>query len=640
MSRRMCWDRRDDRGVTLVLFALFITALFVITALVVDLSFVRQTRQADKSASDFAVAAGIRGMDDGSGQIDTWGGICTAVDYLKANRPEFTSLVAVDAADNPISPDPCAAPPTEYCVTSPTDWRSYIGIADGGDVRVTIQNGYDLSASGFSEDADEYAGDEGVDACEQLAVIIEQRQDPFFGGVAGSSGWETTMRSVSRLEVGTSGLATAALVLLERTGCGVLQIGGSNASVTVSGVGDTPGIIHSDSLGTETSGTYRCRDTQNIFDVDGSGSVQIRAGRAQTPVGSEEPGIISARALSDPAGNPAFVASPSPEQVCAQILATDCTGTTGGGVTPNELVGRGIADVRYRTRLIALRDEAAARFAWTQAQAQAAGFATPACGAPAYTAERVWLNCSVSDSTHFTSSVKEVVITGNVSISGSRVFRFDGAVAPLEADAPTKVYIGGSVSHTGDAIRINDNSAATCAARHAAAPMAKNVVVIGGSGISHTGSGVFRMCQTSVLMTQNNGTCAIPTFNGREPYSNSCSGSVSSAGGSERDWSAPNVNSVTAPTATQLQNLEDLAFWTETASGNSMTGNGNLTLAGIFVSPNANAFVIGGNGDKFTEDAQFLTRRLEVAGQGHLTMSPQPQNALQIPVLGGYTLVR
>ena len=38
--------------------------------------------------------------------------------------------------------------------------------------------------------------------------------------------------------------------------------------------------------------------------------------------------------------------------------------------------------------------------------------------------------------------------------------------------------------------------------------------------------------------------------------------------------------------------------------------------------------------------AQFITRRLEVAGNGTLLMRPESQNAVQIPVIGGFGLVR
>ncbi|MET0729253.1 MAG: hypothetical protein ABWZ76_13240 [Acidimicrobiales bacterium] len=65
-----------------------------------------------------------------------------------------------------------------------------------------------------------------------------------------------------------------------------------------------------------------------------------------------------------------------------------------------------------------------------------------------------------------------------------------------------------------------------------------------------------------------------------------------------------------------------------------------MRLAGIFFTPNADPFKVGGNGAYDITDAQFITRRLEVVGNGTLLMHPQPQNAVQVPVFGDFSLVR
>jgi Flp pilus assembly protein TadG len=76
----------DERGVTLVLFALLMVALLGIAGLVVNIGLVRADRQRNKGAADVAVTAGMYALDAGGGQIATFRGACAALDYLKTNR--------------------------------------------------------------------------------------------------------------------------------------------------------------------------------------------------------------------------------------------------------------------------------------------------------------------------------------------------------------------------------------------------------------------------------------------------------------------------------------------------------------------------------------------------------------------------
>lgn len=643
-----------------MLVALVLTVLVTIIALVIDLSLVRQNRQADKSATDFAAAAGIRSLDNGAGLVQVWKGICVARDYLVSNNSELASLTFADATWNPapLGADPCELPvlPPTICA-APGTWGTYRGIADGGRIRVTIQNGYDLTSSGFPEDADEYSGDSSGDPCDYLAVIIEESEDAAFGGIVGSDGHTSTIRSVARLVRSGDPVSTAALVLLERTECNALQIeGGSGANVFVAGLGPDPGIIHADSLGNGST----CSSSSTIFDVNGASTPVIVAGRSQTPVGSEAAGQIRSVALSDaPGANTAYVAA-APPRVCAQILATDCVGANGGGPpTANDLVGRGPADERYRTHIISLRDEANTRFGWNAAAANAAGFTEVSgagCSAPIpAAATKIWVNCDPFDGNGkvFGVNVQEVVVNGRLVVTSG----------VLQVASPTKFYVKGTTSASDygiylngpGSIRVNDGTSVNCTARHIANSSAVSRMVLGnGRLVVNGGPGsTLRLCQTVVLLADSNASgCPIPTSDGVAPYDNSCRGNIRVGGQASVDWSAPNVNDVSAPTSAQLANFEDLALWSETkacAQGepgcqdnhqHNVAGQGNLTMAGIFFTPNAAPFRVAGNGFQNTTDAQFFTRRLQVAGQGQFRMSPQPQNAIGIPVLGGYTLVR
>jgi len=629
-----------------VLVALLVTALFVIVALVIDMSIVRLNRQDDKSAADFAAAAGIRGLDDGSGYVKVWKGICTARDYLVANNDELAPLTPVDAGGNPIA-DPCSSPPNTIC-GEPETWGTFTGLADGGRIKVIIKNGYDFATSGFAEDSGEYSADVGDGPCDNLAVIVQEREGAAFGGVAGASNYETTMRSVARLVQGTEGDVVAALVLLERHDCQVLDNSGTDDTIVqVEGSGISPGVIHSDSLGNGLN----CNRT--IFDVDGSTPVpRIVALRAESPdpeTGVHMSGLISAYSLSGAPGAVPENTSLGTHAVCAQVTAGDCNGSGGGsGPTARGLVGRVRVDQRYREAILDLRDEAVVRFAWDVPAAEAAGFTSIACDdpGPEFTAPRIFIDCGTRtfDGTgkRFAAGVNEVVIKGDVSVSGA-----------LQFVAPSKLYIrgisGNSVRLTnGTALRVNDGASANCDDRFDAEPSARTELVVGEGRINASG-GLLRLCQTTLFMMDGAlaaGSCPIPTVDGTAPGDNTCAGNVSVAGGSVVDWTAPNVKDDPddLPDDTDFANFEDLALWSETSGAGgsawSVAGSGGLFLSGIYFTPNANPFTLGGGGSINIREAQFITRKLNVVGGGLLAMRPEAHNSVLFPVLGGFTLVR
>lgn len=680
-SRRRWLRRRpDDRGAVLVLVAAALVALLVVAALVLDLSLVRQNRQADKSATDFATAAGIRALDDGSGRPYPWRGICAARDYLVANNDVFAGMTGsfLDGSLSTVfATEPCTQPTLHPFTTAcqggnPATWGVFQGVADGGRVRVTIRSGYLLPDPAFPEDAAAYTGDTTSNGCDQLAVIIEQDEDATFGGAAGATGYTTRIRSVARLVQGNGGNLAAALLLLERNDCRVLTIGGtSGAKVRVEGNGPDPGVIHADSLGNGTD--CNPSDVQNgkIFQVDGNPPDPLIIAAVASSGGA--PAQITSVALSGTPGVGMNVASsPSPVEVCAETVATDCDATspvTGAGVAGRELVGRGGVDARYRLPIVQLRDRAATRFAWTTLPppdpllAPADQWVELACGETdptRFTARRIWINCGGGvfngNGKTFPASVDEVVVNGTIEVNGN-------ANTLTFVDVET-LYVKGAVGQasisltgTGNRILVNPGTSTdvggdgfVCDDRTAAAPMARTELVVGsGRIVGEGGSGkVLRMCSTTVFMMDDSGTpgCSVPGVDGVAPYDNACGGTIRVAGNNALDWSAPNANTVTAPTAAQLAQFEDLAFWSETqgppASGPyfSIEGNGGVRLAGIVFAPNADPFRVGGNGAYDIEDAQFIVRRLEVAGNGTLLMKPLPQNAVPIPRLSGFALVR
>jgi hypothetical protein len=78
--------------------------------------------------------------------------------------------------------------------------------------------------------------------------------------------------------------------------------------------------------------------------------------------------------------------------------------------------------------------------------------------------------------------------------------------------------------------------------------------------------------------------------------------------------------------------FDDLALWSESSEEHRIGGQAGNDLEGTFFTPNANPFVLSGQGSQFQTKAQFLTRRLELSGQAEVVMSPNPDRVTLIPI--------
>lgn len=676
-------DRGGDDGVVLIIVAIVAALLMLMVGMTLEFGAARDDRQTNKSAADHATTAGLRGLDSGAGTIQPWQGVCAAKAFLEVNNDKFAGMVeqfehgdgasllggGVDGCDPSTN--------TRYldiCVPStPSSWAVYRGTTTDGRVEVEIRSGYVLPDPSFPDEDSDLLGDSDTGdpvkgGCDHLAVIVRDRNPQTLSAARRSGELSTTVRSVGRVAIGTSVDATVALLMLERHDCGVIVVqGSSGAQIKVAGFGDNPGLIHSDSDGSGSGCNSGDAQNGNIFQVNGnppfsgSNAPRIIAGPAETPVGAEAAGFIGSYALEigAPSG---LIASPVPTEVCAAETATGCgEAPTGKGPEPKSLVTRAPLDGRYRTTVIALRGEAEQRLAWDAAAAAANGFTvrTDCGGGATFTAARVFVDCGGGvfrgNGSTFTSTVDEIVINGSVAV--------DGNGNTLTIHSPDKLYVKGSstanaveLKGSNNRILLNqggsvdgDADGFVCDDRAVDDPTALTKLVIGdGPLVGEGGSGkVLRMCQTFVFMADDADAanqCEVPSVDGVAPWDNTCRGRVRVAGNNALDWSAPNVNPTTDPTPGEIANFEDLAFWSETSgSGTSITsieGGGGVRLVGIFFVPNAKPARVGGNGAYDIQQAQFLTRRLEVAGNGTLLMRPNPVNALPVPFFRSFTLVR
>jgi Flp pilus assembly protein TadG len=302
----------DERGVTLVLMALIMVTLLGIAGLVVNIGLARADRQRNKSAADVAVTAGMRASDAGGGQVGTFRGACAALDYLKTNHPELSTLslnsgwtyggsTAITGTGSPCDSSSSAytANYNRVCDTSSaTNARNTFAWFSGGtgSVDVTVKAGYTSGFPGSDSDLDDFrddvyhsdAGDPDYRGCDQLAVIVTERETSGFGKAVGAGDLTTKIRSVGRVKFTTVGEDAIALLLLERLDCKAVDVNGTTTFVRVKGTGTRPGIIHADSVASSD-----CNGSNRVMMGDHANGIYAE----QAPSGGA-PGVVSLRALA------------------------------------------------------------------------------------------------------------------------------------------------------------------------------------------------------------------------------------------------------------------------------------------------------------------------------------------------------
>lgn len=640
--------RRHTRqhGAVALIVALSMTFLVVAVAMLLDFGIVRLDRQVNKSATDAAAISGIRSMEATLGKPMPWAGACAALAYLKVNKPELASGLANEAwrtGGSPGTPviDPCNDPNRldDLCLPgTESTWARYVGyVPSAANPRITVEikAGYRVTEDGFPEESmpslltDQ--GDVLQAGCDQLAVIITEKRDPGLGSLATSSDLSSRIRSVARVVTDGNNKAPVALLILEQHDCSAISTDGAGTKLWVLGNDKIPGLIHSDSLGDTPGNTGKCQDSQIV-----GGSGQIKAFKA--PMGSA-PGVIGIHALDPSSGGLSENAYDPDPKVVAE-------GAPGNAPEGRRLVTRSEVDARYLGPVTTVVQAAWPKFSWTQSVAEDVlnGYTwiTPAdCGGSGinrtFTEAKVYLNCpsgAVFDDTTFEGT--HVIVNGSVSVKSNAVLALPNAQEFLIKGPGAGANVDGL--NNGGTLRVHDKTDASCVTNDSPAS-GRAVVVVGSGRFSSTSGDLLRLCQTTLITMGN--TVGMPTYTdpGAAPADNTRNGNLNVTGG-DADWSAPNAKPTTPSVAADWAQLEDLAFWTETSAESRIVGNGDFTLEGIFILPNANPFKIGGTGVQKVEDSQYLTRKLVAAGGGELKMKPDPNNSFLIDYEGDFALVR
>lgn len=629
LNRARC-GRPSDSGAVAILIAAGLSMLLIAAAMVLDFGLLRLDRQMNKSSSDAAASAGVRGLDRGDGQPHPFAGVCQALNYLRVSQADLAGLPDASSAAGNVT---CPENGRLNTVCAPSDnttWARYESTV--GRVTVQIKSPYLVSDGGFPEESlsalSSDTGDAVQGGCDQLAVIITEAKTPGLGSLATSSDLVSRIRSVGRVTLGEEGEGAVALLLLERHDCAVLDVDGAGSKILVRGNGDVAGLMHSDSLGNGSD----CSTGSSIMNGNQPGGIVAQESETGSP---KLPGIIGVRALSGEVGAvPAKAADPIPDVYAGPY-------PPGSGPTARGLITRAPVDDRYLTAIETAVTEANVEFALTPLTAPAAGYTVVDCTPTA--AERalltpVFVNCPGNPGFN----------APNVTLQSSKIM-FNGKVIASQLSMPlaTRVFVAGlgAVGVKADGFRMHQQSRLACG--DANSGLRARLFIREGS--LETNGGVLQMCNTTLIMMGGQSDACLPATSGTAPTETPCgagagTGTVKVGGTASQDWTAPNQRGA-ADTAVQADwdNFEDLAMWSETYGTGpdwQMAGGGSMYLSGVFMVPNANPFNIKGGGLQDVENSQYVARKLRVTGGGTLTLRPNPYDVITIPIVGGYGLVR
>lgn len=644
--------RGDERGLAIVIVSLMVTGIALIVALVVDLGQVRTDRRMNKSVTDLAARAGISRLPFGP-----WAGVCRARGYLLENAsftvfdPGSETWSNAAAPPNVYPSNPCPANPLQPDTTpcapdNPATWAKLQATAGGGRFTVEIQSGYYLPDPRFPEDAGRGdTGDPAQGGCDNLSVVVTQLRPTTFGQVAGAGSITSVIRSVGRLNAIETIEFVAALQLLERNACNVLQTGGSNTRVISQAFGEYPGTIQIDSAADSGSCPSPILNSQS---TSGGPSVVACSTNSANPACSGGTGVHKSRI-----GIYALNFNRPPGNITNGFPAT--YGDTVAIASPR--TGRKFADRRYRQNVVDLDAEVQSVLTgngglppgctsvvdnWCTgngvtwlvlSQSNCNSFATFFLIPGRSTAQHIWFNCDITVNSALTLSAPNsyIVINGALTVSGA-----------FTISDPRKVYVWGrpsgnrvgiDVGGSTSIFTVNNGLSPTCSLR--TGPGNANRLVLANGQLKVGSGATLRLCQTFVYLASGFGK--VPATDGTVPCKTSActsyTGTVSISSGGFVDWSAPNEITGRLPTASELattNRYEDLALWTE-AGGNSngMAGGATTSMAGSFFMPNADSFnLTGGGALPVYLSAQFIATSLKVSGGATINLVPNPEDSI------------
>lgn len=663
-------DERE-RGAVLVMLAMGMVLIFGMVAIVVDLGQLRSSRRANQSVTDLAaLAAGYHLSGRGTNPVNPSprAACIGAIDAVQVNTEGFTpALTSVqrDAA--------CAAFPTTTfggCTPGPAP----VVIARGPYV-LTIT--YPVPASQITEPRFRHGvgQEDGSNQCERMRVALEREDSTFFAGIFGLRAHRVSANTVVRANSSALVDGVAALLLLERVGCGVLQTSGggtTGSGVVVQASSPTnPGVIQTDSAGQVGSGMCTTNENADGYVIYGTALPSAGGGGPSIqvePADNGIEGIVAIRAIE--------------------------IGGRGGAVVPTGLypapVGSGInsrqvADNRYNrpsgagghAQISTLHNQgrllvtlSAAPVGWATITGADCNGLNTTTNLAYVAATHVFVQCSdfAPDNAVFPAAT-DLVFTGKISVANNKFMSLPTAQRVYVRGCPACTGGGNYSIEVAGELRVNTLATGTgtdlpCASRPGpgAEPPGTytNWVRMATFDGPFRATGQVRLCQTALYLGKDIspysrqsveatgvGSPSYPAIAECTairpcPSNDGGDGFIAITGGSGSiDWSAPN-RVATPPTLTDFATypFEDLALWAEASDPSAIKGQGQNRTEGVFFLPNSLVTFTGQATQSQPLNAQFIARRLNISGQGSLYLRPSKDDAVPTRIPGAISLIR
>lgn len=570
---------RAEGGAIIVYYALLLVVMLGMAAVVLDLAALRYDRRLSQTAADMAAVAGAMSLHaqfEGSPREaceDAWG-------YFLANTPQTPGS----------APNPCGSTFPEGAACSPNTPRTATGEVGPYEVRITwpVPDGSPL-LQGRSE------GEVDGHPCERIAIEVERLRAFLFAPVMDFTEGSTTAPAVGRaFALGEQG-EVVSLVVLDRTNCqamlakGQAKIWVKAADHTDPDTGEelvwgTPGIITIDSDG---SGSCNAAPRYTL-ETEGNQNSEIKAGVDDE--GNVVNGDILSYALT--AGNigQAFNGS-----------SVDSGRLAPRPIAAHRRITRAPVDHRYNCKQsyeddTRVRDpiEGCAEWASTEPHIDRLRSRVGATGAPAGFQDYVdWMATNhpdIGNPCHLQSTAGRVEVPAGDWWVGCSSLIISNELAFEDGD----VVVDGTIDlRSAGAIIVNENRSQDA------------FLYLRSGDLKKTAQATLRLNRTAVYIHD---------------------GIMDLGGGDQHGtlfWEAPHAGT-----------FEDLALWSESSAAHALSGQGTLFLEGAYFAPNATPFEFKGQGDQEQTKAQFISHRIWASGQGKLIMTPDPDRAVMIPVLG------
>lgn len=654
-----------------MLFAIGMVLLVGIVAVVVDLGQLRSSRRSNQTITDLAgLEAGYHLSGRGTNPVNP--------------SPRAACAGAINAVQTNVSAFIPALSYTEQitaCAGLPT---TTFGGCLPAPAPVTITRGdYTLTISYPVPDIEirdprfknGVGAEDGSNICERMQIRLQRTDPTFFASIFGVQEQTISARTVVRANSSALVDGVAALLLLERMGCGVLQTSGGGTTgsgvVVQASSATNPGVIQTDSAGQIGSGLCTVNENSDGYVIYGT---------ALPAAGG---------------GGPSIKVEPAPNGIegVVAIRAIE-VGGRGGAVVPTGLspapIGSGInsrqvADNRYNrpvsagghAQISTLHDEGRLLVTQTTAPVGYVTLTGSQCGGLDTTtdttfdaATHIFVQCTdFAPNNAVFPAATHLVFTGKISIGNNKFLSLPVAQRVDVRGCPGCSGGGNYAIDVAGEMRVNTVASGTtgdlaCIARPGpgAEPPGTflNWVRLATFAGPFKATGQVRLCQTSVYLGKNipsyvrqsvEGTGvgspsypAIADCTPTRPCPSDAGGDgfIGITGGAGTvDWSAPN-QITTPPTLADFATypFEDLALWAEASLPSEIKGQGSNRTEGVFFLPNSTVKFTGQATQTQPLNAQFIARRLDVAGQGSLFLRPSKDDAVPTRIPGAIALIR